>query len=129
MKNENVVEKYVEQRLLEWAEWVAKGCGSGIGFSSKNLLAKIAELGGLWIRGTGRHYFPNHPAAEEIEFLVQQLAEQQPGRAKVLRICYLYPEVPEEKAKQSGYSPSQYYFQLKLAHEWFVGYFSAQKHR
>lgn len=129
MRTQNNFDDYVKQRLVAWAEWFSRGCDSGLGFMRKNVLQRLREEGGVLINGTGAKCSPGNTNAEEIENLVKLLAEHQPKRAQVLRICYFYPVNPVEKAKHSGYSSAQYYLQLKLAHEWINGYLCAWRKR
>jgi len=86
----------------------------------------LCEDGGILIRGTGHLYTPSNKEAEEIEALVRELSQQEPKRAEALKIYYFYPIEFEIKAKRSGYSGSQYYLELKLAHEWVKGYLYRQ---
>lgn len=127
MKNKSELDQYVEERLIEWAEWYKKGGDSGIGFSHRNMLARLREEGGLLISGTGAKSLASHPAAEEIEYLVRELAKRHFDRAKALQIYYFYPIEHELKAKRSGFKKTQYYTHLSLAREWIKGYLYAHK--
>lgn len=127
MKNNKSLDEYVKERLIEWAEWYKQGGYAALGYPRRNILARLREEGGLLISGTGNKIPPSNLAVEEVEGLVKKLAEQQPKRAEVLRIYYFYQYDHEVKAKKCGYSKTQYYFNLKMAHEWIKGYFSANK--
>jgi len=63
----------------------------------------------------------NEPA-EEIERLVsQELAQQTPRLATILRTQYLKIGTMEQKAKQLSMSYSRYKIQLDLGKQWLVG--------
>jgi hypothetical protein len=125
MKITDESEKYVKYRLEIWGEWYSRGCDSGLGYSRKNIIARLCEEGGVLINGTGHKKLPTNVEAEEIEEIVKEIFQKQRDQAIVLQIRYFHPEEHEFAARRNGYTKTQYYSHLKLAHKWIEGYLSA----
>ena len=113
--------KYVENRLLEWADWIKKGNGFGLGFPSKTPEQKLRESGGVWVKVIGRKSFIPHPGAEEIERFLAELAEIKRFLALIVRTHYLDLGTIVQKTKRLRVSYSQYRFQLENAKHWLLG--------
>jgi len=94
-----ITEKHMEHRLTVWADWYTRGLGSGLGYPSKNILKKLQETGGVWIKGTGRPPVLSHPQAEEIEKLVGRLAQEYRSLADSLREYYCGQGMMSQKSK------------------------------
>jgi hypothetical protein len=118
MRKKSLSDKYIEERLNEWADWIRKGCDSGLGFSHRNIMSRLQEEGGVLINGTGPKYPASNPSAEEIECLVKVLATKNYARANLLRIYYLNPIDHVLKAMRNGYKKSQYYAHVDAARQW-----------
>ena len=126
-RNTNPLDSYLTQRMEEWAEWHWKVQNNGLGHYQKNILAKLKEEGGVINRNLNSHYHFGNNSAEEIQFLLRSISKQDALRGKALEIRYLYPKEHEAKAELEGYTRSNYYSHLRLAHEWMKGYLSAKK--
>jgi hypothetical protein len=127
MRDQYKFEQYIINRLEEWGIWFSDR-DYELGYGRKNILAKIQEQCGDYIRGSENQFYRRNEEAEKIEEIVIQLYGYRPQLAEVLRIRYFYPLNYEWIATRAGYTRTRYYAILKLAHEWISGYFSgAQK--
>ncbi|GFN47425.1 hypothetical protein RINTU1_35060 [Candidatus Regiella insecticola] len=66
---------YLESRLHQWAEWYSRGNFFGLDYPSCSLEYRIMTEGNVF-RRPGPKPLPNHEAAEEIECLVNEIAQQ-----------------------------------------------------
>ena len=53
----------------------------GLGYSHKSLIAKLQEEGSVGISATAKVLVPSNEQAEEMDALIEQLAEQKPQGA------------------------------------------------
>jgi len=126
-RNANPLDDYLTQRMEDWAEWYWKAQHDGLGHYQKNILAKLSDEGGVIHRNVNHRSPFENTSAEEVQRLLQSISQQDTQRGKALEIRYLYPKEHEAKAEQEGYTRSNYYSHLRLAHEWMKGYLSAKK--
>jgi len=113
--------QYVERRLQTWADWYSHGCGFGLGYPSKNLMANLQEMGGLLIKSSGETSLPVNTCAEEIEKLVIELAQCYRCLADALREYYLGEGTMTQKAKRLNMSRSQFKICVDKAKMWISG--------
>lgn len=112
---------YVEYRLIQWADWIKKGNGFGLGYPSKTPEQRLRDMGGIWVKVTGAKPLLSHPAAEEIEDYVRELHDLQPLLASTVRIHYLDSGTTDQKAKKLAVAYGQYRAQLERAKYWLFG--------
>jgi len=110
--------QYVERRLQVWADWYSHGCGFGLGYPSKNLMANLQEMGGLLIKSSGETSLPVNACAEEIEKLVGELAQRYRSLAECLREYYLGEGTMRQKAKRQEMSYAQFKICVDKAKVW-----------
>jgi len=110
--------QYLERRLQAWADWYSRGCGFGLGYPAKNLMAILQETGGLLIKPTGQIPLPMNAAAEEIEKLVGELAQRYCSLAECLREYYLGEGTMRQKAKRQEMSYAQFKICVDKAKVW-----------
>ena len=119
--------QYVERRLQIWADWYSHGCGFGLGYPSKNLMANLQEMGGLLIKSTGETSLPVNACAEEIEKLVGELAQRYRSLANALREYYLGEGTTVQKAKRLNMSRAQFNICVDKAKMWLSGRLSQRQ--
>lgn len=110
--------QYVQRRLQIWADWYSRGCGFGLGYPRKNLMARLQEMGGVLIKPTGQAPLPTNAAAEEIEKLVGELAQRYRSLAECLREYYLGEGTMAQKAKRQAMSYAQFKICVDKAKVW-----------
>jgi len=120
-------DKVLEQvitRLEEWAEWVASGSGLGLGYPRTSLEYRL--LRGAYVRqNQGRALLAHHPAAEEMETWIREMASQSPPMAQALRCHYLTGGGLRDEAQKLGISHNHFRMQLAMAQQWLAGRLSA----
>jgi hypothetical protein len=119
---------YLDQRLIEWADWYLRQNDHGLGYPKKSIEARLMELGGFLIKMTGHYYPPSHTNAEEIEDYIRELAKQNRILADTLRSAYLGIGTGRQKAKRMQLSYTQFKVYLGMAKQWLAGRFSVGKH-
>ena len=122
-----ITDDYVKDRLREWGEWFSRDITHNIGFSRRNILARLRDEGGQIVSATGQKPLPTNTKAEEIESILITLNKNQPVLTYILMMTYLYPDkciwmVREELSCKK----SHYYTQLNLAFAWIKGYLIAK---
>lgn len=119
--------QYVERRLQAWADWYSRGCGFGLGYPSKNLMAILQETGGLLIKSTGEIPLPMNASAEEIEKLIAELAQRYLSLTNALREYYLGEGTTVQKAKRLNMSRAQFNICVDKAKMWLSGRLSQRQ--
>ena len=107
-------------RLEEWAEWVTAGSGLGLGYPRTSLEYRL--LRGSYTRQIQRRpTLAHHPAAEEMENWIREMALNNPPMAQALRCHYLTGGGLREQAKCLGISHTHFRIQLAMAQQWLAG--------
>lgn len=112
--------KYVEERLYQWAEWYSRSNFCGLGYPPYSLEYRIMREGTI-VRSTGPRPLPCNDAAEEIESLVVEMAQQNFNMAIALRCHYFNRGSLRSKSKKLNVSYTQYRHYVELAHQWLIG--------
>lgn len=120
-----------KKRLTQWGNWCYQITTMGLGYSHKSVIAKLQEEGSIVILGTAKVLAPSNEQAEEMNALIEQLAEQKPqgaGKpewAKTIRIHYTMQDKDIAERIQAASLPrATYYRYLKDAQEWLSQYLS-----
>ena len=120
-----------KKRLTQWGNWCYQITTMGLGYSHKSLIAKLQEEGGIVISATAKVLVPSNEQAEEMDTLIERLAEQKPqgaGKpewAKTIRIHYTMQHKDIAERIQSTSLPrATYYRYLQDAQEWLSQYLS-----
>jgi len=122
-----VTDDYIEDRLREWGEWFSRDITNSIGFSRRNILARLRDEGGQIVSATGQKPLPTNAQAEEMESILITLNKNQPALTYILMIKYLYPDKCIWMVREElGCNKSHYYTQVNLAFEWIKGYLIAR---
>lgn len=82
------INDYVNYRLDVWADWYHRSKDNHLGYSNTNILERLREMGGYYIKATGQKPLPSNFEAEEIEQLVREMHQQDPKMALALRRYY-----------------------------------------
>jgi hypothetical protein len=117
---------YVEKRLIEWAEWFSWGNAYGLGYSSCSIEYRLMTEG-VMTKYTGFKPIACNEAAEEIEALVVEMADQNFSMANALRGYYFMGGSLRSKAKCLKISHTQLKYAVDMAHQWLAGRLSANK--
>lgn len=118
--------KYVEKRLIEWAEWLTSGNAFGLGYSSCSIEYRLMTEGFI-LPYTGIKPIVTNESAEEMEALVIEMAKQSPTMAKALRGYYFMCGSLRQKAKRLNISHTQLKYTIDMAHQWLAGRLSGRK--
>lgn len=120
-----------KKRLMQWGNWCYQITTMGLGYSHKSLIAKLQEEGSVVISATAKMLVPSNEQAEEMNTLIEQLAEQKPkgaGKpqwAKIIRIHYTMQDKDIAERIQSTFlAKATYYRYLQDAQEWLSQYLS-----
>ena len=127
MKTE--IEKYIKDRLEEWADWYGRGRDNYLGYPSKCTLARLIDGELLMNNNAGPKNMPTNERAEEIEKLVKEMAEQNYTMATVLRCQYFLHGSLRSKAKYLNkylkISHTQFKYYVDMSEQWLAGRLSA----
>lgn len=107
----------LEQRLTGWAQEYGGSRYEHVGWHSRNLLQTLVEHRGFVPSSRGYVPVPMHSAADEVERIVNEMAESDMRRhANVLRCDYFHPHLPiTERVKRFQLSRARYYAVLAEA--------------
>jgi hypothetical protein len=113
-------DKYLEARLVEWADWYKRGIYFGLGYPSKTVEQRLREEGGQIIKGTGQKNEPENPRADEMDILIREMSRRYPEPARVLKSYYFACDTlsAEKIAKRSNMSKTTFYSHLNIAKVW-----------
>jgi|GEM_PF-909354 len=120
------MQQYVEQRLVVWARWYAKGNGYGLGYPPCSIEYRLMREGIVRSSPAGLRPLPVNEPAEEMERFIQYLARQKPEEAKALRDYYLHYGSYRKQARALGASATQLQWQVEKARQWLCGWLSAR---
>lgn len=112
--------KYVESRLLEWAEWHSKENYGGLGFSSVSLEYRLMMEGTI-IKTNGPRALPSNIDAEEIEIYWTEMYKQNEVIAIAIRNYYLMDGTLRTKSQLMNISHNQFRHYVQMAHQWMAG--------
>ena len=121
-------EKYLEDRLEQWADWYLRGNFYGIGYPSCALEYRLLREGHIQ-RNPGPRPLPSNEAAEEIEDLVIQMAEYNLIMAEALRCQYFLEGTLRTRAAYLKMSHTHFKHCVDMAHQWLAGRLSSEKHK
>ena len=125
----NTQESYlIAQRLAEWGRWCHQVATMGLGYQHKTLLARVEEEQGTVIQSTATYIAPRNERAEEVNELIELLAETEDkggiGKrewAEVIRIHYtMFQNDYKTKLNVSGLSRQTYYRYLNEGQSWLL---------
>lgn len=119
MRNEELMD-YIEERLHQWAEWFSRGNFCGLGYPPCSMEYRIMREGTV-IRSTGPRPLPTNEAAEEMEALIREMAQQNINMALALRCEYFNRGSLRKKAQKLNISHTQFKNYLGMAHQWLAG--------
>ncbi len=111
---------YVKKRLDDWCEWYSQENSFGIGYASYTPEYQLMLLGIVNHRSSWQN-FPVNCAAEEIEWLVNEMAQQNLNMATALRYYYFTDGALRTKAKKLSISHSVLKAYVDMAHQWLIG--------
>jgi hypothetical protein len=112
---------YVERRLAEWAHWYSRGHLFGLGYPPCSIEYRLMREGIVRTSPAGQRHLPVHENAEEIEKLVQKMAQQNSTMALALRSHYFTQRSLRTQAKEMGVSHMQLKSLVDMAKQWVVG--------
>lgn len=124
--HESSFEKYLEDRLEQWADWYVRGNFYGIGYPSCALEYRLLHEGHIQ-RNPGPRPMPTNDSAEEIEDLVKQMGEYNQIMAKALRCQYFMSGTLRTRAVHLKMSHTQFKHCVDMAKQWLAGRLSMNK--
>ncbi len=129
MSDDYDINRYIESRLQEWADWFLRGNNYGIGYPHESFITMLEK--GLTAKKKKAFKLPILPtceSAEEIEKFVVEMLHQNRPMAEALRKYYFGREPTIQlKAKAFGISEPQFKVLLRMARQWLAGRLSANK--
>lgn len=118
-----------KKRLTEWGNWCYKITTMGLRYSNKSLIAKFQEEEGVVIQGTAKMLAPTNEQGEEINNLVEKLAEQKPqglGKPELAKILCIHYTMPNkdiaDRIRSTSLARATYYRYLRDGEEWLSQY-------
>ena len=118
--------EYIEERLIEWADWFKKKEHLGVGYPPMSVEYRLMTEGHITREYLGHKPSPVHTAAEEIESLIRELSGQNLELAEVLRCHYLESGNIPFKSKRVGMSTAHYTVLLNTARWWLAARLTAK---
>lgn len=124
---EKNINDYVNYRLELWADWYHRCKDNGLGYPSTNILARLKEMGGYYIKATGPKPLPSSFEAEEIEQLIREMHQQDAKMALALRRYYHTDgDVMGHTIKNFNMSYTQLGVHVNRARAWLAGRLTAR---
>lgn len=106
------------RKLRNWGHWCRSIITMGLGFSKKSLLGQLIDSKGVLIKGTVKDLAPENEYAEVVEQLVNELAQIDFNKAKVLYVHYTLNTNNKEKFEKTNLPRTTYFRYLAEAEEW-----------
>lgn len=126
----NDINGYINYRLDLWADWYQRCKDNSLGYPSSNILARVKEMGGHYIKSTGPKPLPSNIEAEEIESLVREMHQQDTKMALALRRYYHTDnDLIGTTIKDFKMSHTQLLVHVNRARAWLAGRLSAKNKR
>jgi len=119
-KYKKVLLKYIDKRLIDWAEWFNRKTSLGTGFSPVAIEYRLMTEGHITREYLGSKPLPVHDEAEQIELLILEMAKKHPRYARIIRHHYLRPAEVNKQAKRFRCSELAYYRLLHSARWWLI---------
>lgn len=119
--------KYIEKRLLQWAEWHSRGNWYGLGYPSSSIEYKLMTEGSITRDRYAPRKLPSNSEADEMELLIKEMSSYNQKMALALRYHYFIGGSLREKAKKMEISHMQFKYYVDLAHQWLAGRLSSKK--
>jgi hypothetical protein len=108
---------YVEKRLEDWAKWFSVQNDPGLGFRSYTKEYVLMTLGTVVQTSTIKP-IPCNEEAEEIEYIVSEMAKYNDKMAKILCTQYLGKGSISERAQKLGISYARFRSYVDMARQW-----------
>lgn len=107
-----MLDTYVTNRLVQWANWRARRLDGGTGYPKKSTFVKESQSSGFWT--------PEMDARSlEVDQVVCVLLAE---RKDAIMKCYTETGTKEQKAKRCGCCVRTYDSRLEMAHRDMLGY-------
>ena len=119
---------YINSRLDEWAEWSQQGSNLGVGYPPCAIEYRMMTEGHVTRGYSGLTPLPTHPAAEEMEQLICEMAAQNHKMAQVITFYHLHPGGIRDHARQLNMSHAYFETHLNTARWWLAGRLSTREH-
>ena len=117
---------YINDRLCEWAEWTLSDRHLGIGYPPCSLEYRLMREGHVEKTYLGFTPLPEHPAAEEMEALLVEMATQYRQMADVIYAYYLERDGYLQKSRRLGISIALFKTHLNMGRWWLAGRLSSK---
>jgi hypothetical protein len=118
---------YVEKRLEDWARWFSMHNDPGLGFHSYTREYVLMTLGTIVQTSTIKP-MPCDEEAEEVEYIVSEMAKYNEKMAKILCTQYLGKGSVSERAKKLGISYARFRSYVDMARQWMAAKLCTSNH-
>ncbi len=106
------------KKLRQWGHWCNSIMTMGLCFSNKSIVGQLIDAKGTLIKSSVELLAPENETAEKIDELINQFAEHQFEKAKVICIHYTMIASNELKIKKANVSRATYFRYLSVAERW-----------
>jgi hypothetical protein len=118
---------YVEKRLEDWARWFSMHNDPGLGFHSYTREYVLMTLGTI-VQTSSIKPIPCNEEAEEIEYIVSEMATYNDKMAKILCTQYIGKGSVSERAKKLGISYARFRSYVDMARQWVAAKICTSNH-
>jgi hypothetical protein len=121
------IDDYIEQRLIEWAEWFGQKTLDGLGYPTNSSINMFLQ--GSIVKKNKRKAaipLPSHVEAEEIEAYICEMHAQNPLMASAIRLHYLDHLSMRTNAKTLGLSHTYIKIYIRMGKQWLAGRISSK---
>lgn len=112
---------YIEERLIEWAAWFTKDNHGGIGYPKTSSIRMFLEGATIGKKRKAPKPLPTHEAAEEMEAFINEMYQQKPLMASVIRLHYLDHLSIRKNAESLHISHTQFKQYISMGKQWLAG--------
>jgi hypothetical protein len=124
MRAGNDQDRYVKQRLEEWAKWFGRKNANVLGYPGCSMEYHLMTSG-IVTKSTAPKAIPTHEAAEEIEALINEMHQQNKMMALALRIHYVKARKSRDRSEELKISATRFRVYVSMAQQWLAGRLSA----
>ena len=116
------MQKRVEKRLAEWADWMVRN-SINLGYPTQSILYQWLKQGCVTIQRTKSTEKPIsfNDSVDEMERCIVELSKQEPKLALALRLEYLTELPIIKKSRKIHISYAQFTIYLRMAKQWLAG--------
>jgi hypothetical protein len=122
------MDDYIEQRLIEWAEWFGQNTHDVLGYPRNSSINMFLQ--GSIVKKNKRKAaipLPSHIEAEEMETYINEMHKQNVIMASAIRLHYLDHLSMRKNAKKLGLSHTYFKLYIQMGKQWLAGKLTLSK--